>query len=155
MLEISEGSLTMLVSCKVLQKKKLEIRWSGIVLFQLGWYGLFVIISGVITVYNLYQNGLLAFSSPSQRTLTINNLQPWSLQIILVEACTVAGCASSNVINARTQEAPPMGVIGILTQVLGPRQVNVQWTSVASPNGHLYYDVYFEGLYYIDTSWFC
>src|SRR6266536_4939997 len=104
---------------------------------------------GVIILYRLYHNGLFICNDSSQLSFTINNLLPWSLHSFVVEACTVIGCSSSNEVSARTQESSPVGVIGINVIVDGPRQVRVLWTNVAVPNGLLYYDVYFEGLFYV------
>lgn len=62
------------------------------------------------------------------------------------------GCSSSHEVSARTQEAPPQGTIGLSAQVLDARSVRVQWTRVQTPNGLLFYDVYFEGLFYVNPS---
>ena len=59
---------------------------------------------------------------------------------------------SSNDVQARTQEAPPDGTIGLNLRVSGPRSVDVAWNKVAVPNGDLTYDVYVEGLYYVNPG---
>ena len=110
------------------------------------------IFSGIITRYNLYHNGLLAFTNPFLRTYTLRDLQPWSLHMFRVEACTAKGCGSSEVIQARTQEAKPEGFVGLKAEVVTSRSTKVMWTALERPNGDLTYNVYYDGLHYKDAG---
>ena len=87
-------------------------------------------------------------STPGQ--YSIDNLLPWSFHTFQIEVCTNADCGRSDIVEVRTMEAQPVGVIGLQAQVLGPREVRLQWTSVAQPNGLITYDAYFEGPFYVD-----
>ena len=112
----------------------------------------FVYIPGVITLYRLYHNGLLIYTDHSIREHTIRHLQPWSLHLIRVDACTDKGCSSSNEVEGRTQEALPLGTIGLDLSVVDGRTVDVKWNALQNPNGRIYYDVYFEGFFYTDPG---
>ena len=111
-----------------------------------------LLLTGVITQYRLYHNGLLIFSHPSQLQHVIMGLAAWSFHLLRLEACTSTGCSSSNEVEARTQEAPPEGTVGLDLLVNGPRTVSVNWNPVETPNGLVVYEVYFEGLYYVDPG---
>jgi hypothetical protein len=45
-----------------------------------------------------------------------------------------------------------VGSIGLDLRVVGPRQVDVKWNAVTERNGDVMYDVYFEGLEYVDPG---
>ena len=109
-------------------------------------------LTGVIILYKLYHNGLLVFNDSILRSVTFNNLQPYSFHSFRIEVCTIMGCASSGVVVGNTQEAPPVGSVGLNLKVAGSRSVQVQWSAVTASNGLLYYDVYFDGLYYVNTG---
>ena len=59
-------------------------------------------------------------------------------------------CFSSR--KARTQEAPPVGLIGLQVRVEGQRTVSALWTAVIEPNGAILYDVFFNGIFYVDPG---
>jgi len=103
-------------------------------------------------MYRLYHNTLLIYSHPSEQQHRINNLQPWSLHTLRIDACTVIGCTSSNEVKARTQEEEPEGDIGLDLKVDNSREVSLKWNAVAVPNGNVSYDAYFEGLFYHDPG---
>ena len=103
-------------------------------------------------MYRLYHNTLLIYSHPSERQHRIDQLQPWSLHTLRIEACTVIGCTSSNEVKTRTQEALPEGNISLDLKVDSSREVSVKWNAVAVANGNISYDVYFEGLFYRDPG---
>lgn len=107
-----------------------------------------IVYAGVIILYRLYHNGLLAYNGSSLCDQTISSLQPWSIHIFREEACTIRGCAQSDDLTMRTQEAPPVGAIGLQVRVNNARGVSAYWTAVDSPNGLLYYNVYFNGIFY-------
>ena len=108
--------------------------------------------SGIINEYKLFHNGLLVYNSPTVRQHLIGGLSPWSLHVLRVEACTSRGCGSSAEVRARTMEAPPEGQIGLGLRVSGQRSVDVKWNAVEVENGEVAYDVYVEGLEYVDPG---
>lgn len=77
---------------------------------------------------------------------------PYSLHAFRVVACTSKGCGSSSLVKARTMEAQPEGFVTMAVEVADARTVQVRWTPPVQPNGDMYYDVYFEGLYYRNPS---
>ena len=83
---------------------------------------------------------------------TITGLVPYSLHQIRLEACTAKGCSSSDTLEVRTMEDVPQGTIGLSVRNEGPRRIGVQYSGVDVQNGVVYYTVYVEGLYYIDTG---
>lgn len=108
---------------------------------------------GVIVRYELFHNALKVFDTPNRREYTIDNLLPYSLHSFRVRACTRKGCGTSHVVEARTQEDVPKGFVNIVgLQVKDARSVQLQWSPPETPNGLLYYDVYFTGMFYIDPG---
>lgn len=69
-----------------------------------------------------------------------------------MSACTVKGCGSSNEIAARTQEAPPIGEVGLEIGLTRARSVEVRYTGVEVNNGIVFYNIYFEGPFYVDPG---
>ena len=115
-----------------------------------------ICVVGAITQYKLFMNGIEVFSHASTREYLQENLQPWSLHTFRVVACNRKGCASSNEVQARTQEAPPEGRLVMEAKVEGARDVAVRYqpdTMVPwKANGKVYYDIYFDGIFYKDPS---
>ncbi|XP_055957019.1 usherin-like [Patella vulgata] len=107
--------------------------------------------NGVIVRYELYHNSIMVTSGLT-REYRVDNLQPYSLHIIQVKACTSIGCGYSNEVKTRTQEAAPEGIVTLEVVGLDPRSVNATWTAPEKPNGHLYFDVYFDGIFYKDAA---
>ena len=55
---------------------------------------------------------------------------------------------ASSLVKARTQESTPVGFVTMDTRIEDPRTVSVTWTAPESPNGDMYFDVFFDGLFY-------
>jgi len=102
-------------------------------------------VTGVITLYRLYHNGIVIYDSSTACNLTMSGLQTWSAHQFRLETCTSVGCTSSPSILARTQENVPVGTVGLRVNGSSPRSVLVYWTPVSEPNGNLSYHVYFTG----------
>lgn len=49
-------------------------------------------------------------------------------------------------------EAQPEGFVSMQMEVVDARSVDVKWNPPSEPNGDIYYDVYFEGLFYSDPG---
>ncbi|CAD5123124.1 DgyrCDS11497 [Dimorphilus gyrociliatus] len=108
--------------------------------------------NGVITEYRLYHNEIRVFNSSSSLFYLISGLQPYTLHSLRLVVCTIKGCASSDVVEIRTQEAPPIGTVGLELTVADSRSVNIRWTRVPVPNGKITYTTFFDGLYYRDIA---
>ncbi|NWI84506.1 USH2A protein, partial [Pitta sordida] len=82
--------------------------------------------NGIITTYGLYMDGILLQNS-SQQSCYASGLTPWSLHSFRVQACTAKGCALGPLVEARTMEASPEGMVDVFTTVDGPKDVQLKW----------------------------
>ncbi|XP_030630773.1 LOW QUALITY PROTEIN: usherin [Chanos chanos] len=98
--------------------------------------------NGVIISYGVWMNGVLVQNSSSLH-YEVGGLSPWSLHGFRVQACTAEGCARGPLVEARTLEAAPLGVVDLEVQTEGPRSVSARWQAPAKPNGNLTYSVLF------------
>ena len=109
------------------------------------------ILTGVITRYDLYHNEVPVYTGLGFE-YNIGGLLPYSLHAFRVSVCTKKGCVASTLVKGRTQEAAPVGFVTMDTRIEDPRTVSVMWTAPESPNGDLYFNVFFEGLFYKDPG---
>ncbi|KAK7504941.1 hypothetical protein BaRGS_00003969 [Batillaria attramentaria] len=134
--------------------------------------------NGQIISYTLFHNGVNVMEGLA-RVYHVDGLQPYSRHTFRVQACTARGCGTSAETEARTQEeAPqgtvvatarvldartvsteartqeeaPQGTVVATARVLDARTVSVRFTSPAQPNGLLYFDIFFQGLFYVDPE---
>ncbi|NXO10183.1 USH2A protein, partial [Oriolus oriolus] len=107
--------------------------------------------NGIITSYGLYMDGVLLQNS-SQLSCYAYGLAPWSLHSFRVQACTAKGCALGPLVEARTMEAPPEGMVDVFTTVGGSKEVQLKWLAPNKPNGKLTYTVLVTGLFYADQD---
>ncbi|NXS86302.1 USH2A protein, partial [Erpornis zantholeuca] len=105
--------------------------------------------NGIITSYGLYMDGILLQNS-SQLSCYAYGLAPWSLHSFRVQACTAKGCALGPLVEARTMEAPPEGMVDVFTAAGGSKEVQLKWLAPNKPNGKLTYTVLVTGLFYAD-----
>ncbi|KAM3930149.1 usherin [Leptodactylus fuscus] len=103
--------------------------------------------NGVITSYGLYMDGILMQNS-SRRSYFVDGLAPWSKHSFRLQACTAKGCALGEKTEAYTQESEPEGNVSVHVNINGPRDVQLKWQGPEKPNGHITYDVLFNGLFY-------
>jgi hypothetical protein len=82
----------------------------------------------------------------------VGGLAPYSKHVFRVVACTKAGCSSSKQAKAYTQESQPEGFVTMDLRVDDARMVSVKWTVPEKPNGNMFFDVYFDGLFYTDIG---
>ncbi|KAH3846702.1 hypothetical protein DPMN_089004 [Dreissena polymorpha] len=109
--------------------------------------------NGVITRYDLFHNELPVYSG-TRMIYDVGRLLPYSLHTFRIVACTRQGCSSSTQVKARTMEATPEGFVTMEIQMVDARTVKVKWTMPEKANGDMYFDVYFEGLFYKNkTIW--
>ncbi|XP_003419924.2 usherin [Loxodonta africana] len=105
--------------------------------------------NGVITSYGLYLDGVLIHNS-SELRCHAHGFAPWSLHSFRLQACTAKGCAMGPLVENRTLEASPEGVVNVFVKAGGPREAHVKWEEPFSPNGRLTYSVLFTGIFYAD-----
>ncbi|NXH03082.1 USH2A protein, partial [Loxia leucoptera] len=105
--------------------------------------------NGIITSYGLYMDGVLLQNS-SHLSCYAYGLAPWSLHSFRVQACTAKGCALGPLVEARTMEAAPEGMVDVFTTVDGSKEVQLKWLAPNKPNGKLTYTVLVTGLFYAD-----
>ncbi|KAL6091956.1 hypothetical protein STEG23_000531, partial [Scotinomys teguina] len=103
--------------------------------------------NGVITTYGLYLDDALIHTS-SELSCHAYGFDPGSLHTFQVQACTAKGCALGPLVENRTLEAPPEGMVNVFVKTEGSREVLVRWEAPLHPNGHLTYSVLFTGSFY-------
>ena len=98
--------------------------------------------NGVITVYNIIVNNItLTTLLPSGDTpflfYTVTNLRPFTSYTICVQACTAVGCQKSEPITVTTRESRPLNLAPPTIFIEGPRNLFINWSSPAEPNGEI------------------
>ncbi|XP_072320975.1 usherin [Eucyclogobius newberryi] len=90
--------------------------------------------NGVITVYNLYSEGILEFSGQT-RSFLFRRLEPWTIYNLTLEACTSAGCTRTLSQQVTTAAAPPVAQPPPTPLFIGTDQVSLTWGPPSEPNG--------------------
>ena len=90
--------------------------------------------NGVVIVYHVVINGTVV-SSDVQRNFTVSQLRPFTMLQVRSQACTLAGCGSSDPVYVRTGEAPPQGLDPPTSIQTNSRVVVLSWTDPDEPNG--------------------
>lgn len=85
-------------------------------------------------MYNLYSKESLEFSGLS-RNFLFRRLEPWSLYVLTLEACTSAGCTRAPPQHVTTAAAPPAHQPPPRPFVIGPDHVSLMWGPPSQPNG--------------------
>ena len=93
--------------------------------------------NGNITNFTLQLNdSLFTVTIPgSQFSYTVFSLMPFTLYQAVLTACTVGGCATSNITIARTLPAPPSELAAPNATALSSTSILVNWQPPAIPNG--------------------
>ncbi|XP_076463865.1 usherin-like [Babylonia areolata] len=107
--------------------------------------------NGVITSYVLYHNDKNVTEGLIFRH-EVNGLSPYSRHVFRLQVCTAQGCAFSAEVEARTKEAAPEGTLVLTASIKDARTVSVHWTRPSDANGQLFFDVFFQGLFYADPE---
>ncbi|XP_053408878.1 usherin-like [Mercenaria mercenaria] len=107
--------------------------------------------NGRITQYQLFHNEIPRYVGLNM-FYDVGGLTPYSKHVFRVVACTRSGCSSSKQTKAYTQESQPEGFVTMDLRVEDARTVSVKWTVPEKPNGNMFFDVYFEGLFYTDID---
>ena len=106
---------------------------------------------GAIIRYSLYHNEVPVYDGLGFE-YDVGGLLPYSLHAFRIVVCTKEGCGSSSLVKGRTQESAPAGFVTIEVRIDDPRTVSVKWTAPEKPNGDMFFNVFFEGLFYKDPG---
>lgn len=79
-------------------------------LFVLHFVTRYALLTGVITSYGLWMDGVLVFnSSSSQRFFIVEGLSPWSRHVVRLQACTAQGCGKGPLVSESFIYKPTQG----------------------------------------------
>ena len=96
--------------------------------------------NGIIISYRLYIADTVL--SISGLTVLADNLQPFSIYVYHLEACTIVGCRNSSEGTNMTLPAAPVGLTPPTLNELSPTSIQATWTPPSYPNGIiLYYEL--------------
>ncbi|XP_055465169.1 usherin [Psammomys obesus] len=107
--------------------------------------------NGVIITYGLYLDDALIHNS-SELSCHAYGFDPGSLHTFRVQACTAKGCALGPLVENRTLEVPPEGMLNVFVKTEGSREAYVRWEAPPHPNGRLTYSVLLTGSFYADRA---
>lgn len=90
--------------------------------------------NGVLTKYNVYQNGSLV-NVTLDTNILIEGLLPFTTYQYFIEACTNAGCTESNITTGTTMQSIPEGLEEPTITVISPTEIRLDWLPPQRPNG--------------------
>ncbi|XP_049320201.1 usherin isoform X1 [Astyanax mexicanus] len=90
--------------------------------------------NGEILEYTLQVNKKEVYRG-KKLNVEVTDLQPHTLYLLILTACTSGGCTASPSTPAQTKEAPPTGMLAPTLKVTGPESVEVTWKEPNHPNG--------------------
>lgn len=91
--------------------------------------------NGIITMYTVTILPDMINITTLQTSVTVQNLQPFTLYQVTLLACTQAGCTLSTPSEVRTLEGIPRLIDPPLLSVLGPTIIEAIWRQPLVPNG--------------------
>lgn len=93
--------------------------------------------NGIITHYNIYQNGTLEMTVPGNRSShTFHNLTPYTRYLYHIEGCTSVGCSlSKESLVIETLPDAPSNVLPPNLHSDNPISVLIKWSPPLHPNG--------------------
>ncbi|XP_072017125.1 usherin-like [Amphiura filiformis] len=94
--------------------------------------------NGVIQFYNVLLNGEeepLHIADPQTFSYVHRNLDPYTSYEYAIQACTAAGCTTSNTVRARTLQAAPQGVSSPVHVTVSATILEIYWQAPTIPNG--------------------
>ncbi|XP_077569166.1 usherin [Stigmatopora nigra] len=92
--------------------------------------------NGVIKQYQLYQNNQMVYSGKERRH-NITGLGIYTAHVLLLSACTAAGCTNSSKVTKLTSQLPPGSLRAPTLTLLDSRTILVEWTRPSRVNGVL------------------
>ncbi|XP_056671903.1 usherin isoform X2 [Monodelphis domestica] len=97
--------------------------------------------NGVIKAYNIFSDGSLEYTGLSRQFL-FRRLEPFTLYVLTLEACTTAGCTLSTPQALWTAEAPPTSQLAPTIQSVEATSIELSWSEPINPNGKIiHYEV--------------
>ena len=90
--------------------------------------------NGILTNYNVYQNGSLV-NFTLDTNILIEELLPFTTYQYFIEACTNAACTESDVTTATTMQSIPEGLEEPSITVISPTGIRLDWLPPQRPNG--------------------
>jgi len=90
--------------------------------------------NGLIINYNLYQNNSLINSS-LDTMFTAEDLLPYTTYHYFVEACTNAGCTTSEAVSTTTMQSVPDDLEVPIITTISPTEIRLDWLPPQQPNG--------------------
>ncbi|XP_028580478.2 usherin [Podarcis muralis] len=92
--------------------------------------------NGNIKTYNIFNDDNLEYSGLSRQFL-FKRLEPFTLYILVLEACTAAGCSRSSSQPIRTDEAPPESQLAPVIQSVNATGIGLSWSPPINSNGKI------------------
>ena len=97
--------------------------------------------NGVITMYHVIRDNItiatLIPTGNADTLYTVSNLRPFTSYTFSVQACTAVGCQQSNTTVVKTLESRPLNLAPPNVFTEGPRNLFINWSSPAEPNGEI------------------
>ncbi|XP_077967518.1 usherin-like isoform X1 [Styela clava] len=94
--------------------------------------------NGEITEYSIIIDDVkIPMTSKHPSSYILNNLQPFTVYNLQMEACTKYACARSKKNQATTQETLPMGIDKPLIKILSSNKIELKWIPPEKSNGIL------------------
>ena len=96
--------------------------------------------NGIITMYYIIRDNItLSTLIPSRDPLiyTVTNLRPFTTYAFFIQACTAVGCQQSEASTVTTLESRPLNLAPPTVFTIEPRNLFVNWTGPAEPNGEI------------------
>ncbi|XP_077419247.1 usherin isoform X1 [Vanacampus margaritifer] len=98
--------------------------------------------NGVIMEYRLYQNNQMVYSGEGRRH-NITGLGVYTAHVLLLSACTAAGCTNSSKVTMLTSQLPPGPLRAPTLTLLDSRTILVEWSRPSQLNGVLeFYSIF-------------
>ncbi|KAJ0056625.1 hypothetical protein NL108_010576 [Boleophthalmus pectinirostris] len=92
--------------------------------------------NGIITDYLLYHNGQMVYKGTGEQH-NIAGLAVYSTHVLVVSACTSAGCTNSSQVTVVTSQLPPGPLHTPTLTLLDSRTILVEWARPSQVNGVL------------------
>ena len=97
--------------------------------------------NGIITQYILHQvtdgENTTILSDNLDRTVSLENLTPFTAYNFYVDTCNSVGCRSSATVSVMTLQAPPEGVSAPMLRNLTSTSAHIEWAPPDFPNGDI------------------
>ena len=93
--------------------------------------------NGVITMYHIIRNNITLATIFDTLSYTVTNLKPFTTYTFSVQACTAVGCQQSEPTTVTTLESRPLNLVPPTILIEGPRNLFINWSSPAEPNGEI------------------